>query len=338
MHRLIPRHRRKAGSGPPANALIAWIGTDPYLRDAAATASYRRWMALPTPSNTRSAGAAVVACFALACAGVVGITAIISHGRATAQHKIATPSLFGQGGAPTPGPESSLTFPTEGSGVSPAPAGIAPMLTERAAPQPIAVSPPAKNVDQVPGHHLSNSQGGVSTNATTAPVPAIPARHIDKPGNSGKPVEHVETVAVGKPSDSSKSSDTHALPADSTPGDPDPPTNPGPLRSAKLPNPAVLTIPGTDRARSATSEPTPMGRSDGTGAQGGSGDPDTDGLPQSPRRSPPGVGSDSAHSPSSRGGSTPGGDSTTGHSSISRQGSAPTQRSTSSRSSRSSRE
>ena len=85
VHALTPRHRRKAGSGPPANALIAWIRTDPYLRDAATTVSHRREIDLPLLFDTRSAKAAVAACFVLACAAVMGITEIVSHGRAEAQ-------------------------------------------------------------------------------------------------------------------------------------------------------------------------------------------------------------------------------------------------------------
>ena len=85
MHARTPRHRRKAGSGPPANALIAWVSTDPYLRDAATTASHRREIAISLFSETRSATAAAAAWFVLACAAVVGITEIASHGRAAAQ-------------------------------------------------------------------------------------------------------------------------------------------------------------------------------------------------------------------------------------------------------------
>jgi hypothetical protein len=318
VHRLVPRHRRKAGSGPPANALIAWIGTDTYLRDAAATLSYRRWMALPMPSNTRSAGAAVVTCFALACTAVLGITAIISHGRATGQHKIATPSTFSPGGAVTHSPESSLTLPTEGSGMTPAPADIAPMLADRGGPQPITVPPAAKNVDQMTSRHLSSPQGKVGLKATPSPVPAISSPHIDKPSNSGKPVDQVETVAVHKPSGSSKSgdTDTHTLLADSKPGGPDVPTNPGtprPEQSANPPvagnqdasdgpahqrNSAALTDPGTHRSRNEISQPTPTDRIDGD-AQRGSGDPGTSGSPLSPGRSTPGQGSAPIQKPAS---------------------------------------
>lgn len=114
MDRLAPRHRRRAGSGPPANALIAWIGTDPYLREAAATASYQREMALPLPSRSRSAKMAVAACFVLACGAILGSTTIISHGRGTAAYQIATSS---------PGQRVTAA----------APVGIAPMLADGAA-------------------------------------------------------------------------------------------------------------------------------------------------------------------------------------------------------------
>jgi hypothetical protein len=60
---------------------MAWIGADPYLRDTATTANHRRELALPLPSPTRSATAAVAVCFLLTCGAVMGITQIISHGR-----------------------------------------------------------------------------------------------------------------------------------------------------------------------------------------------------------------------------------------------------------------
>lgn len=90
VHAQTPRHRRTAGSGPPASALIAWLSTDPYLRDATTTASHRREIAVPLLSETRSAKAATAVCFVLACAALVGITEIVSHGRAAAQDTIAT--------------------------------------------------------------------------------------------------------------------------------------------------------------------------------------------------------------------------------------------------------
>jgi len=48
-----PRHRRQAGSGCAADTLIAWIGTDPYLREAATVAVLRRATVEPSPSHAR---------------------------------------------------------------------------------------------------------------------------------------------------------------------------------------------------------------------------------------------------------------------------------------------
>jgi hypothetical protein len=69
--------------------LIAWVSTDPYLRDAATTLSHQRAIAMPLFSETRSAKAAMAAWFVLACAAVMGITDIASHGRAVAQGTVA---------------------------------------------------------------------------------------------------------------------------------------------------------------------------------------------------------------------------------------------------------
>lgn len=92
VHALTPRHRRKPGSGPPANALIAWIGTDPYLRQTGTLASHRRHFGLPPGAHTR-ATAAVATCLVLTCGAVMGISEIINHGRAPGGHPIATPSF-----------------------------------------------------------------------------------------------------------------------------------------------------------------------------------------------------------------------------------------------------
>ena len=143
MDRLIPRHRRKAGSGPPASALIAWIGTDPYLREAAATASYRREIALPLPSNTRSAKMAAVICSMLACGAVLGITEIISHGRGTvAQSEIATSA-------------------------------------QRTEPQSITTSPADMHVDQLPHSQTGSARGHACSGTVPASSPSEAPRRIE---------------------------------------------------------------------------------------------------------------------------------------------------------------
>ena len=78
MHELTARHRRKAGSGPPATALIPWIGTEPHPRSGTRSGRHRWHTELPRPANTRSAAAAVAACFLLVCGAILGITATIS--------------------------------------------------------------------------------------------------------------------------------------------------------------------------------------------------------------------------------------------------------------------
>lgn len=104
---LIPRRRRKAGSGPPATALIAWIGTDPYLRSAVAQIqSKRRETDLPQPANTSLAKAAAAACFIVVCGTVLSITAIISDGLLLPllpDQITAPPPVFAQSNAGTPG-------------------------------------------------------------------------------------------------------------------------------------------------------------------------------------------------------------------------------------------
>jgi hypothetical protein len=123
---LTRRHRRKTGSGPPADALIAWVGTDPYLRDAITTASHRRELALPLPYRSRSATAAMAVCIVLACGATVAIIEIISHGR-TGQLTTTPPPVAGRdnpaarGNNSTPsGAEALLELPAlPANGASP---------------------------------------------------------------------------------------------------------------------------------------------------------------------------------------------------------------------------
>lgn len=187
MHTLTPRHRHKAGSGPPASALMAWIGTDPYLRDAATTACYRRVVALPLPSAARSVAAALTACLLLACGAALGICEIISHGRTPSQHNVATaPPIdpgqgVGQGGAAT---GSFRTIPSQSGSrpvTSPAPVSSAAMLVQPAA-APLASSsdpapPPAVPVPAAAGPASARNSAAStvaltrSGNASDSPKP-----------------------------------------------------------------------------------------------------------------------------------------------------------------------
>jgi hypothetical protein len=144
---LTRRHRRKTGSGPPANALIAWVGTDPYLRDAVTTASHRREVALPLPCRSRSATAAMAVCFVLACGATVGIIEIVSHGR-SGQLTTTPPPVAGQD-RPTASGADALPFlpalPADGAsppGGDHTPAPMKPMLLEGGLLP--ALSPPAQ--------------------------------------------------------------------------------------------------------------------------------------------------------------------------------------------------
>ncbi len=75
-----PRHRRKAGSGPPAAALIAWIGTD------------RREPDLRPPANSRSARN-IVASVALACSAVVAVTVSTAAGVLGPRNATTSPTV-----------------------------------------------------------------------------------------------------------------------------------------------------------------------------------------------------------------------------------------------------
>jgi hypothetical protein len=167
VHGLTPRHRRKAGSGPPASALIAWIGADPYLRHTAATVCHRHQINLIALSHARATRAACAACFVMACAAVLGISAIISHGRASARSQVA---------APNPA-SSSISSAEAGSFAmaSPAPAAIAPMLAQPAASPPATVPPTDPHLGQEAGNQLSKTPG-----PGTSPAPISTPRRVDQ--------------------------------------------------------------------------------------------------------------------------------------------------------------
>ncbi len=267
MDRLVPRHRRKAGSGPPATALIAWVGADPYLREAAATVSYRRAMDLPLPSHTRAAKAAIAACFVLTCGAVLGVSTIISHGRNAALYEISTPSPR-QGGAGAPAPDSSPIFRAE-AGSDPAPAavpvGVAPALAERSASLPSTGSPADERIDQVAGGQPGTSRENVRSGAITASIPATPTGKQCDPDTAADPVtpEDIDRPADAPPKPSGANADK---PVDAgTPAgagklaDPSTPSNPGkttdPAKPAVSSRRAVPAIGGRPPQRSVARPP-----------------------------------------------------------------------------------
>lgn len=135
MHALTPRHRRKAGSGPPARALIAWIGADPRLRSVA-EASRRRETDLPPPATTRTARAAVIACMVLACGAVLGVADTVNDGNLAPPQNSTTLALS-QNSATAPDQETSAVSPVPVTSPTPLAHGISPPhTTQPNGPQP----------------------------------------------------------------------------------------------------------------------------------------------------------------------------------------------------------
>jgi hypothetical protein len=120
-----PRHRRKAGSGPPAAALIAWIGTD------------RREPDLRPSSNYRSARN-IVASVALACGAVLAVTVSTAAEVLGPRDATTTPTIPHDHPVPANqlGPNAVLP---------PDPAAAQPAMV-RQAPQSIPVPPATEDV------------------------------------------------------------------------------------------------------------------------------------------------------------------------------------------------
>ncbi len=202
MHELTARHRRKAGSGPPANALIAWIGADPHLRTAAA--SHRRRTAASLPSNTFAAKAAAAACFALAGGGILGISAIVNDGLVAPLASSPSPVLSQDTAPSRPaarGPAAGIQpHPT----VSPAPATTQSMVANRQTPQPIlapAVPAPSEHIaadgpSTSPRRDVRPRRDVTSSEAASA-HPVAP-RHADTL-QPDRPIAPIELAAADKP-------------------------------------------------------------------------------------------------------------------------------------------
>ncbi len=154
MHGLAPRHRRKAGSGPPASALIAWIGADPHLRSAvAAAASRRRETPPPTPANTRTTRAAVIVCFVLASSAVLGTTTIVNDGDPAPGNSTSLALSQSNAAAPDQGAPSVPPIPV----TSPTAVDVAPMTVNPRTPQPTPVPPAREHIRSPtpPAHWVS---------------------------------------------------------------------------------------------------------------------------------------------------------------------------------------
>jgi hypothetical protein len=199
---LTARHRRKAGSGPPANALIAWIGADPHLRTVAA--SHRRRTAASLPSNTLAAKAAAAACFALAGGGILSITAIVNDGLVAPVASSPSP-ILSQDAGPSPAPASGPVAGVQPRPrVFPAPVATRSMVASRQAPQPIVApdvptpsrhiaadgpsTSPRRNVS--PKHDVSSSEAG--------PAHTVAPRRADTL-QPDRPIAPIQLAAAGKP-------------------------------------------------------------------------------------------------------------------------------------------
>jgi hypothetical protein len=183
VHGLPARHRRKTGSGPPASALIAWIGADPILRSGlAATVSRRRETDLPPPASTHSARAAVVACFVLACGAVLGVTATVNDGL-LAQRENSTPPVLDHDNAAAPDhgvPPVPSQRAEPGRVVSLPPAAMTPMGASGQALPPLAAPPGGGQVDQMIRHDASQPAEKVYSGPAAPPFHSTP-RHMDLP-------------------------------------------------------------------------------------------------------------------------------------------------------------
>jgi hypothetical protein len=139
--RPTPHHRRKAGSGPPAAALIAWIGTDPRWGSAAATRERRHDRR--APANFRSARN-VVASVALVCGAVLAVTVSTTQA-VLGPHEATTPPVSSQEHQAEPPVSAQQADPKPM--VSPIPAAAQP-APARQAPQSLSVLPAPKHVAQ----------------------------------------------------------------------------------------------------------------------------------------------------------------------------------------------
>jgi hypothetical protein len=190
VHEMTTRHRRKAGSGPPADALIAWISADPHLRSVAA--SHRRRTAAPLPPHTRAAKAAVAACFALAGGAILGITAIVNDGLVAPLPNNPSPVLS-QGAGPDGATAGGPVARTQPNPMAfPAPAATQSMVANRQASQPLLA--PAAHAPS--GHIIADDH---SSNPSREAVPAHPVAprraHTLQPD---RPIAPIQLVDAGK--------------------------------------------------------------------------------------------------------------------------------------------
>ena len=191
MPRPTPHHRRKAGSGPPATALIAWIGTDPRRRSATtATAEGGHKHAPRSPASFRSARN-VVASVALICGAVLAVTLSATEA-VLAPRGATTPPVISQDHQAAPPVPAKQVDPHPM--VSPLPAAAQPAPV-RQAPQSIPVLPETEHDAQT---------------ATPAAVEQAPAEQATVPRVRTQPDAVAQQRVTTKPDDTPTSSSTRA--------------------------------------------------------------------------------------------------------------------------------
>jgi len=268
VHGLTPRHRRKAGSGPPASALIAWIGVDPHLRNAvAAAARRRRETALPPPANTRAARAAVAACFVLVCGTVLGVTATVNEGLLVPR-KSSTPPLPGQHNAAAPdrGAPSLGPIPV----VFPTPVAMAPRVVNPQTLQPVPAPPTTEHptLDN-PGLTPDNPgrpHGNIRSSAPTPPDHSVAPLSMDKPRNSPTTTEALKSSETDKSGNNTTqlASGNPSNTGNKAPVDPPKPTNPAG-------NPREPSLPSSPSEPGGTANPIVRGATENDGTHSGPG-------------------------------------------------------------------
>jgi hypothetical protein len=199
--RPTPHHRRKAGSGPPATALIAWIGTDPRRHSAtAATAEGGHKHAPRSPASFRSARN-VVASVALICGAVLAVT--VSATKAVlAPRGATTPPAISQDHQAAPPVPAKQVDPHPM--VSPLPAAAQPAPV-RQAPQSIPVLPETEH-DAQTATPVAVEQAAVEQ----APAKQAPAKQAAVPRVRTQPDAVAQQRVRTKPDDTPTSSSTRA--------------------------------------------------------------------------------------------------------------------------------
>jgi hypothetical protein len=267
VHGLDSRHRRRAGSGPPANALIAWIGADPRLRSA--VASHRRVTDLPLPSHTRAVKVAVAACFVLTGGAVLGITAAVNDGLLAPLASNPSPVLT-QDVAAAPG-QIPARAPAVGiqpdPRVFPAPAPITtqPMVANHRAPQTILAAPAAAQSGPDAAHDRGGSPVAHVSSSVAAPTTHSASPHRADPGHPDKPTAPI------KPADAAKPAPTVTPTSAADAGDSANPTDPAKLASSEVPAGTGNLMDPSDPAHSGN-PPGPVGWA-AIGKPGGRGKP-----------------------------------------------------------------